>query len=88
MEQIELAVINLYGGWEGFSEESRQYIQQILLSPLQCCPIQRHGIRTACAFKLSVYFRLFLTGLKASGVAVCLPEIILCQPFRQHPVPE
>ena len=30
MEQIELAVINLYGGWDGFSEESRQYIQQIL----------------------------------------------------------
>ena len=30
MEQIELAVINLYGGWEGFSEESRLYIQQIL----------------------------------------------------------
>lgn len=30
MEQIELAVINLYGGWKGFSEESRQYIQQIL----------------------------------------------------------
>ena len=30
MEQIELAVINLYGGWDGFTEESRQYIQQIL----------------------------------------------------------
>ena len=30
MEQIELAVTNLYGGWDGFSEESRQYIQQIL----------------------------------------------------------
>jgi len=30
MEQIELAVINLYGGWEDFSEEAKQYIRQIL----------------------------------------------------------
>ncbi len=30
MEQIELAVTNLYGGWDDFSEEAKQYIQQIL----------------------------------------------------------
>ena len=30
MEQIELAVTNLYGGWDDFSEEAKQYILQIL----------------------------------------------------------
>ena len=30
LDQIERAVIDLYGGWDGFSDESRQYIRQIL----------------------------------------------------------